>query len=124
MITDWETNITAVVLPIILESCKNHNLGNTLVGNLVVIFTGINSPNFFFRSVIFVWAMVQSNFGERFCVPVYANPRPGLLRTFWEPDRVLRSPLRGLFKLFTVPSVALQEKRFCAPCTRKNHTSS
>ena len=28
--------------------------------------------------------------------PVYDNPRTGLLRTFWEPDRVLRSPLRSL----------------------------
>ena len=28
--------------------------------------------------------------------PVYGNPRTGLLRPFWEPDRVLRSPLRGL----------------------------
>ena len=26
--------------------------------------------------------------------PVYGNPRAGLLRTFLEPDRVLRSPLR------------------------------
>ena len=28
--------------------------------------------------------------------PVYGNPRTGLPRTFWEPDRVVRSPLRGL----------------------------
>ena len=28
--------------------------------------------------------------------PVHRNPRTGLLRTFWERDRVLRSPLRGL----------------------------
>ena len=28
--------------------------------------------------------------------PVYGNPRTGLLRTFWEPDRVPRSPFRGL----------------------------
>ena len=28
--------------------------------------------------------------------PVYGNPQTGLLRTFWEPRRVLRSPLRGL----------------------------
>ena len=28
--------------------------------------------------------------------PVHGNPRKGLLRTFWEPDWVLRSPLRGL----------------------------
>ena len=28
--------------------------------------------------------------------PVHGNPRTGLLRTFWEPDRVLRSPFRGL----------------------------
>ena len=28
--------------------------------------------------------------------PVYGNPRTGLLRTFWEPDWVLRSPFRGL----------------------------
>ena len=28
--------------------------------------------------------------------PVYGNPRTGILRTFWELDRVLRSPLRGL----------------------------
>ena len=28
--------------------------------------------------------------------PVYGSPRTGLLRTFWEADRVLRSPLRGL----------------------------
>ena len=28
--------------------------------------------------------------------PVHGNPRTGLLRTFWKPDRVLRSPLRGL----------------------------
>ena len=28
--------------------------------------------------------------------PVYGNPRTGLLRTLWGPDRVLRSPLRGL----------------------------
>ena len=34
--------------------------------------------------------------GERFCVPVYGKPRTGLLRTFCEPDGVLRSPLRGL----------------------------
>ena len=31
--------------------------------------------------------------------PVYGNPRTGLLRTFWEPDRVLRSPLRGFLCL-------------------------
>ena len=28
--------------------------------------------------------------------PVHGNPRTGLLRTFWEPDWVLRSPFRGL----------------------------
>ena len=28
--------------------------------------------------------------------PVYGNPRTGLLRTRWEPYRVLRNPLRGL----------------------------
>ena len=28
--------------------------------------------------------------------PVYGNPRTGLLRTFWEPDRVLRNPLKSL----------------------------
>ena len=28
--------------------------------------------------------------------PVHGNPRTGLLRTFWEPDRVLRNPFRGL----------------------------
>ena len=27
--------------------------------------------------------------------PVHRNPRTGLLRTFWEPRRVLRSPFRG-----------------------------
>ena len=27
--------------------------------------------------------------------PVHGNPLTGLLRTFWERDRVLRSPLRG-----------------------------
>ena len=34
--------------------------------------------------------------GERFCAPCTWKPRTGLLRTFWEPDRVLRSLLRGL----------------------------
>ena len=28
--------------------------------------------------------------------PVHGNPRTGLLRTFWEQDSVLRSPLGGL----------------------------
>ena len=28
--------------------------------------------------------------------PAHGNPRTGLLRTFWERDRVLRSPFRGL----------------------------
>ena len=28
--------------------------------------------------------------------PVHGNPQTGLLRAFWEPDRVLGSPLRGL----------------------------
>ena len=42
-----------------------------------------------------------------------------LIRTWWEPDRVLRSPLKGL--CVRLPSVALhtQKTRFCAPCTRQ-----
>ena len=35
---------------------------------------------------------------------LHGNPRTGLLRAFWEPDRFLRSPLRR------VPSVALPYK--------------
>ena len=31
-----------------------------------------------------------------FCVPIYGNPQAGLLRNFWEPNRVLRHPLTGL----------------------------
>ena len=56
-ITDWETNFT--------DSQANHfgnlgknNSGKILVGNHAVIFTEINSPRIFFRSVMFVWTMV------------------------------------------------------------------
>ena len=31
-----------------------------------------------------------------FVHPVYGTPRAGILRNFWEPDWVLRNPLRGL----------------------------
>ena len=62
MITDWETNFTD------LKSNDFGNLGknnavNILVGNHAVIFTKINSPRIFFRSVMFVWTMVHTKNG-------------------------------------------------------------
>ena len=51
--------------------------------------------------------------GERFSVyPVNGNPRTGLLRTFWERDRVLGSLFCSGVCVFRVPSIALsgQEK--------------
>ena len=45
---------------------------------------------------------------------VHGKPRADLLRAFWEPDWVLRSPLRVLYI-----QGALQEERFCASSTRK-----
>ena len=60
MITDWETNFTDLQANDFGDLAKN-NSGNILVGNHVVIFTEINSPRFFFRSVMFVWRMSNSN---------------------------------------------------------------
>ena len=49
--------------------------------------------------------------------PVYGNPRTGLLRTYWETDRVLRSPLRGLCVQGALCCLT-RRARCCAPCTR------
>ena len=57
MITDWETNFTDLQANDFGNLGKN-NSGNISVGNHAVIFTEINSPRFFFRSVMFVWRMV------------------------------------------------------------------
>ena len=62
IITDWETSFTDLKGNDFGNLGKN-NSGNVLVGNHAVIFTEINSPRFFFRSVMFVWRMVfQNNF--------------------------------------------------------------
>ena len=53
MITDWETNFTDLQANDFGNLGKN-NSGNILVGNHAVIFTEINSPRIFFRSVMFV----------------------------------------------------------------------
>ena len=57
MITDWETNSTDLQTNDFGNLGKN-NSGNILVGNHAVIFTEMNSPRIFFRSVMFVWTMV------------------------------------------------------------------
>ena len=61
MITEWEKNFTD------LQATDFGNIGkniseNISVGNHAVIFTGINFPRIFFRSVIFVWTMVSADF--------------------------------------------------------------
>ena len=61
MITDWETNFTDLQANDFGNLAKN-NSGNILVGNHAVIFTEINSPRIFFRSVMFVWRMVIQEF--------------------------------------------------------------
>ena len=50
MISDWETNFTDLQANDFGNPGK-HNSGDILVGNHAVIFTEINSPRFFFRSV-------------------------------------------------------------------------
>ena len=48
MTTDWETNFTAVVLPIVVVILAKNNFGNILVYNHAVIFTEISSHHNFF----------------------------------------------------------------------------
>ena len=59
IITDWDTNCTDLQANDFGNVGKN-NSGNILVGNHAVTFTKMNSPRFFFRSVMFVWRMVNS----------------------------------------------------------------
>ena len=59
MITDWETNFTDLQANDSGHLGKN-NSGSVLVGNHAVVFTEINSPRVFFRSVMFVWTMVEA----------------------------------------------------------------
>ena len=45
--------------------------------------------------------------------PVHGNPRTGLLRTFWEPDWVLRSPFRGLCAQGALNCPTIGERFLC-----------
>ena len=59
LITDWETNFTDLRANDFGNLGKN-NSGNILVGNHAVIFTEINSPRIFVRSVMFVWTLLKN----------------------------------------------------------------
>ena len=63
MITDRETNFTDLQANDFGNLGKN-NPGNILLGNHAVIFTEINCPRYFFRSLIFVWTMVLLYCGQ------------------------------------------------------------
>ena len=81
MITDRETNFTD------LQANDFGNLGkdnsrNILVGNHAVIFTEINFPIIFFRSVMFVWRMVYAIFLSTTIIPNdYRRTRRGSYST-------------------------------------------
>ena len=97
MITDWETNFTDLQANDFGNLAKNHS-GNILVGNHAVIFTEMISPRIFFRSVMFVWRMV--NYVQSNSVPSRLLPNSCLLNSN-------RTELRGSFLVLSRGKVML-----------------
>ena len=97
--------------------------GNISVGNDAVIFTEINSPRFFFRSVMFVWTMVyvyvclSVRTYLRICA--YARNEESA-QTFSHQNKLIESPL-GLWtsmRLWVMDGKSHKQPLRCEPLSR------